>query len=275
MALSEPRWIVPVMRAGYVGRTSVYLIVGWLALAAAWSGGSAEGTTGALAQLRGEWWGVVALALIAIGLLAYALWRLLDAVLDLDDHGHGGSDLVSRGGMLISSIVHVSLGITAASLAIGASGGSGDGSESLVAKVMDHGWGRLLVGGVGVGVMAAGVYQFRKAMKQSYRGHLRNARLVERLSGVMRIGVIAHGIVILSIGGFLVWAAATYDASKAGGLEQAFGTLRSAPFGRVLLALMAGGLLSFAIFCAINARYRIVPMNERAEIAEAAHKLKT
>lgn len=275
MAISEPRWVVPVMRAGYVGRTAVYLTVGWLALAAAWGGGSAEGTTGALEQLRGEWWGAPALALIAAGLLAYALWRFLDAILDLDDHSHDGKGLASRSGMLISAVIHVSLAISAASLAIGSgSGASGGGSESLVAKLMDQGWGRWLVGAVGIGVVGAGFYQFYKAINESYREHLRDTRLVERLSAVLRAGVFAHGLVIAIIGGFLIWAAATYDASKAGGLDQALSTLRSAPFGRVLLAVVALGLLSFAVFCAVNARYRVIPMNDRAEVATLANKLK-
>ena len=66
--MQAPGWVVPIMRIGFSGRTAVYLLVGGLAVAAAFGIGSAEGTAGALDELDGRWWGQLVLWLIAIGL---------------------------------------------------------------------------------------------------------------------------------------------------------------------------------------------------------------
>ncbi len=253
-------WVVPTMRVGFAGRAAVYLLVGGLAVAAAVEGGSAEGTSGALERLGDMWWGQFVLALIALGLAAYSVWRLLDGALDLDNRGTDAKGLATRAGMIASGAIHAFLAGTAISLAMGGSdSGSGQGgAEGFAASLMEQSGGRWLVGIAGVVTIGAGLYQFVKAYKQEYLRHLRSTRTTDRLDGVMRVGVVAHGVVIAFIGAFLAWAAWTYDPSKAGGLGQAFDTLRDAPFGQVLIGVMAVGLLGFAVYCAVNAGYRVV-----------------
>lgn len=47
-----PNWVVPAMRVGFATRGVTYVLIGVLAALAGWTGGQAEGTTGALASLR-------------------------------------------------------------------------------------------------------------------------------------------------------------------------------------------------------------------------------
>ena len=93
---SAPEWVKPVMQVGYGARGVTYVIVGGLAVLAAWQGGEAEGTKGALAQLRGEPLGMAALVAIGIGMLAYSVWRLVCATYDLEDEGHDAKGIVDN-----------------------------------------------------------------------------------------------------------------------------------------------------------------------------------
>jgi Domain of Unknown Function (DUF1206) len=254
------------------GRGVVYALVGGLAALAAWRGGQAEGTKGALATLQDDTWGLATLAVVAIGMLAFAAWRVIDSCLDLDDHGADARGIVARIALLVSGAVHLSLAVYTATLLSG--GGSaqsdGEGTQGITRALLQQPFGRWLVAGVGLCVIGAGVYLFHKAWKRTYRDRIRVTAATERLDPFMRAGIVAHGVVIALIGGFTVWAAWTYDPEKAGGMSQAFAALRSAPFGRILLGLVAVGLVFFAALCFVNAIYRIVPRRAGRDVATLA-----
>ena len=121
-------WTVPVMRAGYAGRGLTYLVVAGFSLWAIWRGGEAMGTESALARLETTTGGGVLLGVIAFGLLAYAGWRLVAALLDLDAHGREAKGIVARVAMAVSGLLHLGLAIGALSLLL-SSGSSGGGSR--------------------------------------------------------------------------------------------------------------------------------------------------
>src|SRR5688572_17916666 len=75
-------------RLGYVSIGAVYIIVGLLAAAAALGrGGSTRGQQGAFAFIRHQPFGHLLLAVIALGLTGYAIWRLVAGVADTDTRG--------------------------------------------------------------------------------------------------------------------------------------------------------------------------------------------
>jgi hypothetical protein len=63
------------------------------------------------------------------------------------------------------------------------------------------------------------------------------------------------GVALALVGGLLGWAAVTFDPEKASGLDGAMHTLLDAPFGKVLLTLVALGIAAFGVFCLFRARY--------------------
>jgi hypothetical protein len=115
------------------------------------------------------------------------------------------------------------------------------------------------VGLVGLAVIGAGIYYLIKAWRESYRQHLRANRFTLRYNWALRAGVAAQGVTVLIIGGFLVAAALQADPSEAGGLGQTFNWLAAQTYGQLLVTLLCLGLLGFALFCFVNAGYRIVP----------------
>ena len=75
-------------RLGFGARGVVYCLVGALALMAALgSGGQTTGSRGALESLIGEPFGRVLLGAIGLGLVCFAVWRLVEAVSDADGRG--------------------------------------------------------------------------------------------------------------------------------------------------------------------------------------------
>jgi len=269
-----PGWVVPVMRFGYAARGIVYIIVGALAVLAAWRGGEAEGTKGALQTLKDEPWGLAALWVIALGLLAYAVWRLIDAWMDLETYGSGLKGVVARGGQTVTGLIHAALGIGVIRMALGDTSGSGNGTQSLASRVLAMESGALIMMVIGIITICAGIYYGYKAIAEKYKEHIRATSTTEKLDPAIKAGLIAHGIVIVLIGVFLFYAGQTTDPGQAGGLGKAFATVRAQPFGRILLGLLGLGMLGFAVYCFVEAIYRVVPRVAGDDVSTLASRAK-
>lgn len=254
-------------RLGYASRGVVYVIVGALAVLAAWGGGGGQttDTKGALQSLMDEPFGWVLIGVLALGLVAFAVWRAVQAFADADRHGSDGKALVIRGGMAVSAVTHLLLAVFAASLAFGwgsAGGGSGDsGTQSWIAKLMQQPYGVWLVAIVGLSIIGAGIAQIVKGVKVKFEKRLdADESAISWLRPVCRFGLIARGIVFVIIGGFIGIAAWQSDPQEARGLAGALETLRSQPYGEALLGVVALGLIAFGIYCFVEAIYRRIGM---------------
>ncbi|CUH41041.1 hypothetical protein JSE7799_03783 [Jannaschia seosinensis] len=273
--MADLSWTIPVMRTGYAGRGITYLAVAGLSLWAIWSGGQAQGTSSVLERLSGSTWGVVVLWLIAIGLFAYAIWRGIDAVEDLEDYGSDAEGLTARTGMIVSGLIHGAIAGLAISIALGSgSGESGGGVSSTVADILSWPAGRFIVGIAGALTIGAGIYYVMKGWKAKYRSKLQANHFTSNYDWALRAGVISQGIIIVIIGGFLLVAGWRGSSQEAGGMGQAFDWLASQPFGNFLVIAICVGLLLFGFFCFVNAAYRIIPKTAGGDIQTLAAKVK-
>ncbi len=275
MSKQDLSWAVPVMRAGYAGRGVVYLVVAGFSLYAIWHGGQAQGTQSALARLENSLWGGVVLFLIFVGMLAYALWRYLDAAYDLEEYGSEAKGVVARLGMVVTGTVHLGIGFAAFTLLF-TSGGE-DGGSSIVKgvdAVMAWPGGRWIVGLAGLATLGAGIYYFVKALKEKYREHLRANRFTTRYNWLLMAGVAAQGVIVTLIGFFIAIAAWRANPQEAGGVGQAFSWLNGQIYGQILVAIVCVGLLCFALFCFVNAAYRIVPKVDGDDVETLARRMK-
>ncbi|MGR3794962.1 DUF1206 domain-containing protein [Vannielia sp. SX4] len=267
-----PAWVVPVMRAGYLSRAVVYTVVGGLALVAAVEGQEAEGTTDALADLQAHWWGTPLLWLIALGLWAYMVWRLVDAALDFEDYGRDLKGVVARAGLIVTGVIHGAIGVSVAGLALRGGDGEGGGTQSMTAQLMAMPLGPWLVGAVGLVTIGAGVYYGYKGISEKYKEHIRVTATAERLDPVLKFGCIAQGVVIAVIGVLICYAALTADPQAAGGVGEALGQIRAAPFGRVMLGVVSVGLVAFAVENAVEAIYRVIPRCDGPDVMTLARQ---
>jgi hypothetical protein len=250
-------------RAGLAARGVVYAVVGILAVKLALGdGGKATNQQGALQTIAKQPFGKVLLALVAIGLAGYALWRLVRAAI-----GHGSEeddDAKERIAGAVSGIAYSALCITAVKLLLGAGGGGGASSRpgKTTGGVLDWPGGRLLVGAVGLVIVGVAFEQGYKGIKQKFLEHSKTEAMGPEtrrvFTGVGVFGHLSRMVVFLLIGYFLVKAAIDYDPDSAIGLDGALATLGQSSYGPILLGIVAAGLIGFATYSALDARYRKV-----------------
>lgn len=260
-------------RAGYAARGIVYLLVGGFAIDAALvGGGETRDTEQVLLSLLGEPLGGIMLAVIAAGLGGYSLWRLLQAVADVDGHGTDLRGLAVRSGLLISAVTHTALAFFAAQLAL-AGGGSGSGSESSdhVARVLALPGGRWMVAAVALAIAGAGIAHIAKGWTKGFEKWLElDAATARWASPVCQGGLIARGAVFVVIGGLVGMAAYQNHAGRAGGLTEALRTVQQSPFGGALFAVIAVGLFAFGVYSILEAIHRRVGMAGRSAAAPSS-----
>jgi hypothetical protein len=252
-------WVERLARFGLAARGIVYAVIGLLAVQAAFFGrGKTTDTRGAI-QAIGEQSRAL-LALVAVGLLGYALWRFVQALLDPERKGSDAKGLAKRAAMAGSGIVYSGLAIAAFRALSGAAVHGGGGNERITASLLDKPFGRWLVALAGLGVIAGGVQQIVKGWTRKFERKLNTGEMSadERRLALRtgQAGLAARGVVFLLTGGFLVQAALRYDPSKARGLRGALDTLAAQPHGPWLLGAVALGLVAFGAYSFLEARYR-------------------
>lgn len=71
-----------------------------------------------------------------------------------------------------------------------------------------------------------------------------------------QLGLIARGVVFALMGSFFLRAAWQHDAGEARGLGGTLAEVAAADHGAWLLAVVALGLVCYAAYCLVQARYR-------------------
>lgn len=268
-------WAERIGRAGLVARGVVYVLLGIVAFQVGWGDRSETADKGgALTLLAEQPFGDLLLLLVAIGLACYVAWCLIEAVLE---QGDGGDDSASdvakiwatRAGYVGRAIVYGIALATAVSL-LRHEGGSG-GSESertLTATVL--GWGaagQLLVAAVGIGFIAAAVWNAYRAVTTKFEDDLvvddgPAARRGVRIIGVA--GLLGKAVAFASIGWFVIDAARSSDPNQPLGLDESLATLAGTAFGPLLISAVALGLFLFGVYSVAEARWKQLSTSEPA-----------
>ncbi|MDB5045234.1 MAG: hypothetical protein JWQ08_1284 [Deinococcus sp.] len=240
----------------------LYLTIGLLALwrAAQWQGGATTDQRGALTSISDLPFGSVLVVVLGIGLAGYAVWQLVRATLDPEHQGTAAKGLAKRGGYLLSALSYVGLAI-AATLPDAAPGLGGAGTtRDWTARLLDVPGGQILVGLVGAVIIGIAIKQVHTALTSAFMRQMaltdlgqQRRKMVERVG---QVGIVARAAVFAVIGGFFLQAAWRAAPGKTGGLKDALNTFASAPYGRVLLAVVAAGLVAYGVYCLVLAVYR-------------------
>jgi hypothetical protein len=259
----QSTWVDRLARFGLVAKAASYGLVAVLALGlAAGAGGRAADREGALETVAGEPWGVAVLAALALGFAAYALWRLLQGLFDREHDGAVG--LAKRAGYLGRAAIYAALTFAVVKLLVGHEDSTSQTQDAreTARTVFDWPAGRWLVALAGLCLVGAGLFNGFRAVTQNFEEGWRTNRMsqAERRWGarIGTAGLLARMVVFGLIGGFLVKAAVEHDPSDALGLDGALRTVADQPYGRWLLGLVALGLLAYALYCLVEARFRDV-----------------
>ena len=241
------RWYGIAITVGLIAYGVVYLLIAWIALQLAWGKSSQEASQqGALQELADKPFGDVLLWIVAIGLFALVIWRAIELA-------YGHLDLEKKVSSIGRGLVYLVLGISAVKVALGSSGSSTSQQESLSARLMANGPGRVLVVVIGLAIIAVGVRDIYKAITKKFTEDLTGG-VSETTILLGRIGYASKGVAFIVVGALFGWAAIAYDPKKAGGLDTALRTIKDQPFGSVLLTILALGIAAFGVYAFVWSR---------------------
>jgi hypothetical protein len=252
-------WVRRFAMVGYAVKGAVHALIGFLAIQVALGqGGELAGEHEAVQHVQGLPFGGVALVVIGVGLLGYALWRALEGILDVRRVGSNAKGIAQRVGYVASGVVNAGVAVFALELAFGSH--RGGEPKTWITQLMREPGGLVVLGLIGASVVIAGFVQIylgytRKFLRELQLDALRSElrRWTVRFG---RVGHVARGAVFVVIGTALVRAALTTNPREAKGFAEALAEIASQSFGMVLLALVATGLFAYGAFLMGTAKYR-------------------
>ena len=259
---SQPFQVV--VRTGFVARAVTYGVIGGIALALALGAGAAPAAPnqqGALSLLAGAPLGRVALVVVCVGLLGYAVWKLSQALFGHGPEGAGSAELKDRIANAAGGVVYIGFFAVAVRILLGGSSGGGSSKPlRTTAGVLSWPGGPVIVGIVGGAFIAICLYQIYDAVRAGFAEDVKLGEMSTQLRRMFmvvgRVGLIARSLVFGLAGYFLLQAAISYDPRDAVGLDGVLARVHREPFGTVLLGLVAAGLLVFAAYSLFEARCR-------------------
>jgi hypothetical protein len=254
-------WVRVLARVGLVAKGISYALVGILAIkVAVGDGGKTTSRTGALQAVADEWFGKALLIGLALGFAAYALWRLAQTFFEADDDAKGWG---KRAGYFARAAIYAGLTYSTVKLLTGAHEESQSGkAHKATAEAFSWPAGRWIVAAAGVAIIGAGLWNGYRAVTRNFEDKWNRGKMseVEHKWGgrVGVVGFLARLVVFGLIGVFVVKAAIDYNPRDAIGLDGALAKLATHSYGTWLLGATAAGLIAYAVYCFVDARYRRV-----------------
>jgi len=247
------------MRIGYVARGVVFLIIGGFSLSAAGGfGAHPQGARDALELVFQKPLGGYLLWSIALGLVCFAGWRLLQAIFDADRHGNNLYGLMRRGVLACSGLFYFALAAATARITVEERQMSEDQSaREWTGWLMAQPLGRGLIALIAVGFTTIAIGLAVQALRAPYR-HRLEATQEQRVMAVTlgSYGILTRALVFFLFGGFLAGAAYDSNSWEAVSLAGVLRAIQQQAYGGVLVAIAALGLLAFGFFQIIEAAAR-------------------
>jgi hypothetical protein len=251
-------------RVGLIAYGVVHVLVAWLALQLAWGGGGESADqSGAMATLAESSLGKPLLWIVAVGLIALAVWQAAEVLRWRRGWSASGKTrtkaLKKSGKAIVKAVIYAALAVLAIRFATGGGQSSSNQQQETTAGIFGWPAGRWLVGAAGLVLIGVGAYHVYKGVTKRFLKEIDTSdaspqatRLVTRLG---QFGFPAKGVALAGVGALLLWAAVTFDPSKAQGLDGALRTILELPFGQIVLTVVAIGIAAFGAFCFVRARY--------------------
>jgi hypothetical protein len=259
---AQSPWMERARAVGFVAKGVVYAVIGIYALLLALGkGGGFLDVKDAPRAVQHQPYGDVLLVALAIGLACHALYRFVEAIV-----GRPAKSAMKRLGKRVASFsggaVSAFLSVTAFQHLAGRSHANG----SWIQRVLRWDGGDWVVLAVGVGFLVAGGHQIYRAVTDRYRKHIHTHELPAGartwVLRICRFGVAARGGVLLVVGYLLVRAGMllrdghAIDTRRASGTGAALRTIMKQPWGTWLLGVAAAGLIAYALYMCVTAKYR-------------------
>ncbi|CAM5318156.1 membrane protein [Streptomyces avidinii] len=249
-------------RSGLVTRGVLYVLIGLLALRVAFGGGGGKEADrqGALQELAEKPFGIVLIWAVGIGVVCMMLWRLSEAVFGAA--GPKGDKPLKRLASAGRCVFYGTVAFSVLTFSMGRGRSGDEQSRDVTAKALDLPAGQWLVGAAGLGIGIAGLVIAVQAARRTFRKHLAMGGASAKWRKIVDFlgvgGGVARGAVFAAAGGFVVYAALSYDPAQAKGIDDTLRSFTQTAAGPWLLVAVAVGLVLFGVFSWAMARWREV-----------------
>jgi hypothetical protein len=267
-------WVDHAARAGLAARGLVYLIFSYLVARIA-AGALGQGSTakpasgpGVAQAVAAQPGGRVVLFVLAVGLLCYALFSLLDAILHHNDESPAAKRWGDRALSAWGFVMYGAFGIYAFHTSLSSSGGNATASQDEAQKTQwsahvlrwPAGW--VWLGGAGLVLLAIALFLVSRAARRSFRPRLDKDEMGPHMwrAGMVlgTVGYLGRAGLFAVVGWFVTNAAIEDDPAHGQGVDGSIRLLANSAGGPVLLGLLAAALAGYAVYMGIEARYRRV-----------------
>ena len=247
-------------RGGFIGYGIIHMLFAWIALQVAFAGSSKESDqSGALQEIARHSYGKTLLIVIAVGLIAMAIWQAFEAAIG-ESGERNRTAMAERVLSGVRAVLYGYLAWMAIKVVQGANASMGDNYESKTSGLMSSEGGRWLVGLLGLTVLGVGIGIFVYGWKRKFVKHLNTQQMPSGTRNpIIKMGMagyMAKGVAYAIAGVLFVLAAVNYDPNQARGLDAALKTLAGSSWGVWVLVLIAAGIAAFGVYCVAQARYR-------------------
>jgi Domain of Unknown Function (DUF1206) len=249
-------------RIGYGARGLVYFSVGLVTLMAV--GGMAReavGTKGALGWLGVQPLGRAWLFMLGLGLSAFVMWRIMQAVFDADHEGTSWQGVNTRISQGFSGLGYAFMAFSAFSLLFHTpadpAAAEAVQTHAQAERVLSLPFGHWLLAGVGLCIGGIGIANIVRAWREDFTEYLScSVELCRRVSPLARAGYMARGIAWLPLSLLVITAGLSAKAEDVTSFGAALDQLERQTAGPWLLGATALGFIAFGAFSFIEARFR-------------------
>jgi hypothetical protein len=239
-------------RGGYAVSGVLHLILGFLVVQIGLGSGAEADQSSALSNLSEAPFGALLLWVAVAAFLSLAAWQFADA-------WRSDNEAMDRGKAAGKTVLYLALAFTAFSIVAGSGGSNGDSqAQGFASTLMGAPAGRILVGAIGLGILAGAGYHVYKGAQQKFLEDLTAISGQALSTGVRAVGAagyVAKGVALVVVGTLFTYAAFTADPDKAKGLDGAVETLLGAPGGQVIVVVVGLGFASYGVYSFARARY--------------------
>ncbi|MFL6238934.1 MAG: DUF1206 domain-containing protein [Actinomycetes bacterium] len=249
-------------RIGLAARGLFYLLLASLAIRIAVdaAGSRQVDPNGALSVVAAQPLGLVVLGAAAFGFAAFAVARLVAAVIAVTGDEREWWDGARA---LCETVGYTAMATLTMTFVFGHhQEGSEQSHRTFTAKLMGNTGGRALVVAIGVAMIGFYAYQAWIAITGNFENNLDEKKMPGWLQRSTRAvgsgGIAARIITFVPVGIFLIVAAAAHDAHKALGLDATLRDMSRHWWGIAVLSVVAVGLVAFGLYSFVEAAYRKV-----------------
>jgi hypothetical protein len=255
---TTPAIVVPLARLGFAVKGAVYLILGLLALLAGLGerGGRLTDTHGAIATVLRQPFGRAVVAVLALGLALYSMWRFLEAFADANRVGTRTSAMAARHGWAFSGLGYGLLALDTGRLALRWQSGGGTHAPRTLTGSPLAPW---LVTVIGIGIIVYAAKEIRRAFAPRFSERLNIGRVAREggqlVGGISRAGIAARAVVMAALGVVLLRARSAAAAANSD-VSDSLRLVAALPSGTWGLTLVAAGLMAYGVYMVVHAKYR-------------------